>query len=140
MGRYLSPLRDECVDDTANDGRGIWRILEPFVFQSDVLGRTITVEKDFLTDYASVPRWPFIYWMFGDTSHKAAVLHDWLFHHHEFCDEQTANKVLLEAMEASGIPWWRRKGIYYGVVIGGRSSWEEDGRSDGHSIVDGKIV
>lgn len=137
---FLTPLRVECVDDLACSGRGIWRITEAFKYYSELLGLVLTVEAGFLTDYASVPRVPIAYWLFGDTSHEAAVLHDWLFHHHEVCDEATANKVLLEAMEVAGIPSWRRAGIYAGVCIGGKSSWEEDGGGDGHSVVTGRIV
>lgn len=140
VSAFLTPLRDECVDDLACDGRGIWRILEPFQYYSALLNRLITVEPGFLTDFASVPRLPVLYWLFGDTSHRAAVIHDWLFHHHEVCDEAMANKVLLEAMTVEGIPAWRRAGIYAGVRIGGKSSWEEDGMGDGHAIVNGRIV
>ena len=137
---FLTRLRTECVDDLACSGRGIWRITEPFQYYSALLGIVITIEPGFLTDYASVPRVPFAYWLFGDTSHEAAVLHDWLFHHHGVCSEAMANKVLLEAMVVEGIPAWRRAGIYAGVVLGGKSSWEEDGAGDGHSIVAGHIV
>ena len=140
MAAFVTALEVECVDDTANSGRGIWRLTAPLVYQSDILGRQIVIEPGFLTDYASVPRVPFAYWLFGDTSHRAAVVHDWLFHHHEVCDEGTANKVLVEAMKAEGIPAWRRAGIYAGVFVGGRASWCDDARGDGHSIINGRIV
>lgn len=140
MSRFLTDLAVLCIDDLAASGRGFWKITSPLVYQSDILGKTITVEPGFLTDYASVPRVPVAYLLFGDTSHKAAVLHDWLFHHHEVCDEPTANQVLLEASKVEGIQAWRRTGIYLGVKLDGRTSWEEDGRGDGHSIVSGRIV
>lgn len=140
MGKFVTPLRVECVDDLACDGRGIWSILEPFVYQSDTLGLLIVVEAEFLTDFASVPRWPLTYWLFGDRAHKAAVIHDWLFHHHEVCDEETANKVLLEAMKDQDLAPFCSDNIYLGVAIGGRSAWEEDGKGNGHMIVDGRIV
>lgn len=140
MSAFLSDLATVLVDDTAASGRGIWRVVQPFIYQSDVLGKTITVEPGFLTDFASVPRVPVLYLLFGDTSHRAAVLHDWLYHHHEVCDEATANLVLLEAAKVARIPAWRRLGIYLGVKIGGSSSWEEDGRGNGHQLVDGVIV
>lgn len=140
MGKFVTPLDVENIDDLTNEGRGIWKVMLPFIFQSDVLKTTISVERGFLTDFASVPRAPFIYWLVGDTSHKAAVIHDWLFHNHNVCDESTANRVLLEAMETEGIPWWRRKLIYWGVQIGGESPWEEDGKGNGHTVVDGRIV
>lgn len=140
MAAFLTTLEVECLDDTANSGRGIWRLTAPLQYQSDILSRTVEVEPGFLTDFASVPRVPIAYWLFGDTSHRAAVVHDWLYHHHEICDEKIANTVLLEAMEAEGIPAWRRTFIYLGVKIGGTSSWLEDARGNGHLIVDGRIV
>lgn len=140
MSAFLTELETENVDDLDAEGRGFWRIIAPFEYQSDLLGRTITVEVGFLTDYASVPRLPVTYMLFGDTSHKSAVIHDWLYHHHEVCDEQTANKVLFEAMTVEGIPAWRRWGIYLGVKIGGESGWVGDGKGNGHTIVNGQIV
>ncbi|MYM89560.1 DUF1353 domain-containing protein [Rugamonas sp. FT82W] len=124
---FLSPLVTECVDDLAAGGRGIWRVMQPFRYYSAILDRLIEVEPGFLTDYASVPRLPVLYLLFGDTSHKAAVIHDWLYHHHEVCDEATANRVLREASVADGIPAWRSLGIYLGVQIGGAPSWRADG-------------
>jgi len=139
MATFLTELVTECVDDLACDGRGIWKVMKPFQYRSDVLGRTIKIERGFLTDYASVPRLPLLYLLFGDTAHKSAVIHDWLYHHHEICNEQTANKVFFEAMKVEGIPAWRRFGLYLGVKLGGKSSWEEDGGKKGHTIIDGRI-
>ena len=140
MSAFLSLLSVECIDDTNNDGRGIWKVTKPFLYHSDILGRIIIVEKGFLTDYASVPRYPFLYWWFGDTSHRAGVIHDWLFHNQHVCDEKTANKVLLEASKCAGIPWYIRIPIYIGVTLGSASSYEEDSRGNGHSVIDGRIV
>ena len=140
MSQFLSELVTECISDTAASGRGFWKIHEPFTYQSDVLGETITVEPGFITDYASIPRLPFFYFLFGDTSHQAAVLHDWLFHNHAVCDEDTANLVLREAAEVEGIAHWRKMCIYLAVKFGGKSSWEADGAGNGHSIVNGEIV
>lgn len=140
MSLFLSPLFVACIDDTANSGRGVWRVMEAFRYYSGLLNRIIIVEEGFLTDFASVPRVPVAYWLCGDTSHKAAVIHDWLFHHHEICDEATANKVLLEAMEVEGVPKWRRLLIYLGVKLGGASAWQEDAAGNGHTLVDGRII
>jgi len=140
MSAFLSKLEVENVSDLDAQGRGIWKITAPFIYQSDVLNATITVEQGFLTDYVSVPRIPFAYWLCGDTSHLPAVLHDWLFHHHEVCNEKTANAVLLEAMKVNGEPEWRCEMIWLGVAAGGQSSWEEDAAGNGHIIVNGQIV
>lgn len=140
MSAFLTPLDVQEVNDLAASGRGFWKVTKPFRYYSDILGRALTIEPGFLTDYASVPRVPFAYWLLGDRVHGPAVIHDWLFHHHEVCDEQTANKVLLEAMWTDKAPLWCIFLIYLGVVIGGKSSWEADGAGNGHSIQDDKIV
>lgn len=61
----------------------VWRLLSPFraLVDSDNGNflRSITVPQGFETDFASVPRLPFMYWFFGGTAHKAAVLHDYLY-------------------------------------------------------------
>jgi hypothetical protein len=140
MSKFLTSLITENVDDVDADGRGLWRVYQPLTYQSDLLQKTITVEPGFITDYASVPRVPLLYDLLGDTAHKSAVLHDWLYHHHEVCDEQMANNVFREACELEGIPKWRLFSLWAGVTVGGASSWEQDGLSNGHSIVNGVIV
>jgi hypothetical protein len=140
MSAFLTELVTECVDSNACDGRGIWKIVTPFQYRSDILGKTIKIESGFLTDYASVPRLPILYTFFGDTAHKSSVVHDWLYHHHEICDEQTANKVFFEAMKVEGVVSWRRFFMYLGVKLGGSSSWKEDANGKGRKIVNGRIV
>lgn len=140
MSQFLSNLVTECIDDLSCEGRGIWEIREPFLYYSDILKDSVLVEVGFLTDFASVPRLPFVFTLLGDTAHKAAVVHDWLYHHHEVCGEDTANKVFLEACSVEGISKWRSILLFLGVWIGGHSSWDEDGNSSGHIIVDGRII
>lgn len=72
MGQYLTKL---C---TENIGGGRHRLTAPLIYQSDTLG-TITVPEGFETDYASVPRLPFIYLLFGGVGDEEAVLHDYLY-------------------------------------------------------------
>lgn len=138
--KFLSVLDASCIYPLANGGRGVWRIDKPLIFESKILNKRIEIEVGFLTDYASTPRLPFVYWLFGDTGKYESVVHDWLYHHHEVCDEATANLVLLEAAIAIGTPRWTRMGLYLGVEFGGKTSWEEDGRGDGHTFVDGRII
>ena len=63
---------------TANIGNGKHRVVEPFVYCSDKIG-VIVVPAGFITDFASVPRLPFVYMFFGGVGDEAAVLHDWLY-------------------------------------------------------------
>lgn len=96
MARFLNTLQVEQLEDISHDGRGTWRLLQPLSYQSDVARRVITSPAGFVTDFASVPRVPFAYWIAGDTAHPAAVIHDWLYSSHEV-DRATADAVLEEA-------------------------------------------
>lgn len=72
MGKYLTRLRTE------NIGDGKHRLIEPFLYSSDTLG-LIEVPAGFVTDFASVPRLPLVYLLFGGIGDEEAVLHDWLY-------------------------------------------------------------
>ena len=140
MTAFMSKLVVECISDVHATGRGFWMIREPFQYYSDILGGMITVEPGFITDFASVPRFPFIYDLLGDTAHKPAVIHDYLYHHHEICSMHMANDIFREACIEEGIPRWRLSLLWAGVMIGGNSGWMEDGKGDGHEIINGEIV
>ena len=63
--------------DLSEWGRPIWILLSPLSFERE--GREpIIVPAGFKTDFASVLRLPFMFWLFGDTAHASAVVHDWL--------------------------------------------------------------
>jgi hypothetical protein len=80
------------------------------------------VPAGFVTDFASVPRVPVAFWLFGDTAHAAAVVHDWLYST-EIFPKDTADSVFYEAMRASGIGFWRARFMYWGVAYGGGAAW-----------------
>lgn len=72
----------------------------------------------FKTDFASVPRLPFIYGLAGDCAHASAVIHDYL--HRGFMRHVThaeAASVFREAMKAEGVPAWRRNLMWLAVRI-----------------------
>lgn len=72
MGTYRTKLQTE------NIGQGRHKLLAPLIYRSETVG-TIEVPAGFETDFASVPRLPFIYWIFGGMGDEEAVLHDWLY-------------------------------------------------------------
>ena len=120
MSEFLTKLEVTLVDDTSNDGRGTWRVDKPFAYQSDVAHKLIIVPVGFLTDFASVPRLPVVFLLTGDSSHYAAVIHDYLYSTQLF-PRKLCDQVLLEACSITGIPAWRRTLIYWGVRFGGGS-------------------
>ncbi len=101
MGRFLNSLQAEKVTHRAGDR--VYRLTEPLIYGSNTLG-VIVVPKGFQTDFASVPRIPFAFWLFGAIGDEAACLHDYLYTEHttrcggDKIDRATADKVLRGAI------------------------------------------
>jgi len=99
-------------------------LLEPFTYTSSA-GFVITVPAGATSDGASTPReiWTFVppfgtYWM-------AAFLHDWLYRDTHLPKDQ-CDDLLDDAMECLGVDSEERRTIYWGVKLGGQSSFDED--------------
>jgi hypothetical protein len=115
---FLTELRVEKV------GPDTWRLLEPLIIWTDsselmhayvegVRGHTLTVPAGFEHDFASVPRIPVAYWLAGNTAHKSAVVHDYLYA--VKAPRGLADRVFKAAMVAEGVPAWRRALMYSAV-------------------------
>jgi hypothetical protein len=113
---FNDKLQVEEVDETH------WRLLRSFTYDSAVAGARIIVPNGFVTDFASVPRVPVAFWLFGDTAKSAAVIHDYLYTTGLF-PKATADNVFYEAMRASGIGFFRARFMYWGVAYGGGVAW-----------------
>jgi len=120
MARYLTELRTKILDD------GKWKIVNPLVYGSDMVG-FIVVPEGFITDFASVPRIPIIYAMVGNCSHRAAVIHDYLYRIGAEPDvtRKIADDVFYEAMGVKNIPRWRKWMMWAGVRIGGHGAYKK---------------
>ena len=134
MSAFVTPLDVREVSDGSNDGRGTWKLLAPLVYQSDVAAQTITVPAGFITDFASVPRFPPLsFALTGNCAHMAAAVHDWLYTC-QTVDRATADAVLREAGIASGVPAWRMALMWAGVRIGGGSHWTTPGQEQAEHV------
>jgi hypothetical protein len=112
-------------------GRGLWQLNAPLVYASEILGEVVSVPAKFVTDFASVPRIPGIWWIAGALADEAAVVHDWLYNQAKV-GRETADRVFKEAMEALGISAWRRYLIYAAVrSLGWRHYGKEKEFADG---------
>lgn len=116
--RFLTALvlRDDMERDE------IYTVVEPFIYDSDVLHARITVPVGFETDLASVPRLPVVYLLTGATGNEAAVIHDYLYTMQP-CTRAQADEVFYEALLAAGAPRWRAWLMWAGVRAGGASHW-----------------
>lgn len=110
MAKFITTLQTECINDDK------WRLIAPLRYESDIAG-TITVPAGFECDFASVPRVPIFYMLFGDEAHQAATLHDYLYRY-AVVPRKVADEVFREAMSVSGVGW-KRHPMYWGVRIFG---------------------
>lgn len=119
MSKFLTDLSARLCDDDR-----IWFLLEPLVYDSEILGLVI-VPSGFTTDFASVPRVPFIYWLYGDRAHRESVIHDYLYRIDSapVVGFSTANRVFLESMACRGKSLFVRLGMFLGVCIGGAACY-----------------
>ena len=117
---YNRPLLRLVSDDPC-----MWELVEALYYRSDLLGRTIVVPPGFKTDLASVPRLPLVFWLTGDTSQAAAVVHDYLYDSREV-SRKMADDILREASAVTGVPGWRRFLMWAGVRLGGASRYDPD--------------
>lgn len=116
---FITKLVVEQISDTE------WRLIEPLAYFSERLDRQITVPKGFVTDFASVPRLPFAYMIFGNIAQEEAVIHDYLYHKSGVSRED-ADAVFDEAMQVKGKWWWRRKLMWSGLRLFGWQFYEEE--------------
>jgi len=121
MSKFLTELNTKLKDDDS-----VWVLFSPLIYESNLLGK-IEVPAGFETDFASVPRVPFIFELFGDRAHREAVLHDYLYRIDSVpqATYSQANEVFYEAMELRGKGWIVRHCMWLGVVLGGWTAYHK---------------
>lgn len=117
---FLTLLNDKRTRAGSNDRT----LVEPLVYFSALLGLLVTVPAGFVTDYASVPRAPLTYWLFGGIGDEAAVVHDFLYEK-GLVPRNQADDVYLEALEACDVPTWRRGPMWAAVRLFGGSRYAQ---------------
>lgn len=113
MPEFHNQLAIKLVDDLANDGSGLWQLLEPLPF-TDSEGVTHVVPAGYLTDLNSAPRYVFVYRIAGNIAHRPCAVHDYLITS-ETVTRERADAVFLEAMECIGIEEWLRGAMFRAV-------------------------
>mgnify|MGYP001582945821 CR=1 FL=1 len=130
--KFLTSLDGRWLDDKR------FMLLADLIYQSNLLKGSFVIPKGFVTDFASVPRVPVAYTLFGNRAHHESVPHDYFYQTHRLeeikCGDllqknttigkATADKIFLEAMEARGKSKFVRYAMYWGVVLGGYSSYK----------------
>jgi hypothetical protein len=116
--------------DTREIADGVWELLQDFTAFIHTEDKTyeVIIRKGFITDYASVPRLPFAYLLYGGIGNYAAVLHDGLYSNSSLvsiCDFDTqlpfnpdrafCDDAFQAGLEARGISAWKSKPMYWAV-------------------------
>jgi hypothetical protein len=111
--------------DVRKVGDKTWELLSPFVVTVVVDGKSylIRVPPGFVTDFASVPRIPLVFFLFGGIGDYGAVVHDWLYTTREYpralCDA-IFEQVLIHIDKTSE---FRAGAMHLGVRLGGGSAY-----------------
>lgn len=127
--RFLTVLGGDWIDDDRFClGRDlVYRsaVFQKFQIESGakIQDGIILIKKGFVTDFASVPRVPIIYELWGNRAHHEAVPHDFGYQTH-IAPKPVIDSIFLEAMKARNKAWYIRYPMYEGVVLGGASSYE----------------
>lgn len=130
---FLTTLTAARQPSTIEPGQLAWVLVYPLVFRSLLIG-VVTVPATFETDFASVPRLPWVFALFGDQAHAAAVVHDYLCRvDYPECriSWTMAARVFYEAMRASQVPRWRAWAMYTAVRFAPRSRLAPCTRANG---------
>lgn len=82
-----------------------------------------TVPIGFEHDGPSIPRrLQGIVSKFGN-QFQPAIAHDWTYENKTDLTRKQADQLFLEGMKELGVPWYRRRVIYWAVRLGGKGQW-----------------
>jgi len=122
MSAFIGDLVCKLIED---DESGLWELMQPLSFQSEVAGCTIVAPIGHRTDFCSVPRVPLAYEMLGNRARKSGAIHDKLYDSHELSREM-ADQVLREMLLLNGVDHFEAMEFYLAVREFGGSHWGPD--------------
>lgn len=142
---YRAPIAVRRTGGYDRDRRALWQLTEHQLFWSPSMQCWLLTLEGFITNYASVPRWPFIYAMYGDRVYDEPAGHD---------QGYTLRAVIVATLDDAGniigvrlVPKLREEidalflealllnpsiseeeahAMHAGVRIGGESSWRDE--------------
>jgi len=107
--------------DIRKVGTKEWQLLAPLIVLVVIDGKSylIRVPPGFVTDFASVPRLPLAFFLFGGIGDLSATVHDWLYYTGEY-PREVCDAIFRELLRCvDGASAFRANGMYAGVRVGG---------------------
>jgi hypothetical protein len=145
QGMKITKVEFDSFLDDRELAPNAWELLQDFTvfIHAEHAGKEFTFEviirKGFITDYASVPRLPFAYLLYGGIANYEAVLHDGLYSNStlvSICDFDTqlpynpdrafCDDAFQAGLEARGISAWKSKPMYWAVRWKGEKYFQRD--------------
>jgi len=107
---------------TPVEGRRMWILEAPLVYESALLDAVVEVPAGFMCDLNSIPR---IFWAFSPPTDfpEAGVVHDYGYRY-KVWPRQTVDSVYREALEVTKAGAVRRFIRYWGVRLGGSGAYK----------------
>ena len=112
---FLTSLDVRCL------GGKDWMLLAPFIVIAG--DRLIRVPSGFVTDFASVPRIPLAFVLFGGIGDRAATIHDYLYSTGQVSRHE-ADEILRDLLKEEGAGSIRASLMYAGVRVGGSGHYK----------------
>ena len=123
LGKFLTDLSMASIRGTDK-----YRLTKDLAYKTKC-AEVITAPHGFVTNLASIPR---VLKIFIDNDEgvirDAAVIHDYLYSTscHMNITRKDADKVLMEAMQALGAGWLKRRTVYRSVRMFGMFAYKKD--------------
>jgi len=140
-GKLVLVLLDNKFTPSIKQGRSLWGLHATLRYTPSDAEHTITVQKGFVTDLASIPRAVWILLPPDGPWVKGAVIHDFLYATRgtgtwkkhpsgntrpEPYSRAEADWILRDAMKNRGVDVVRRNIIWLAVRVGGGGGWGKD--------------
>jgi hypothetical protein len=109
---------------TPHDGSDhVWRLVEDY--QATSLGVVVEVRAGFLFDGASIPRmfWRVVGHPLMGRPLPGGLIHDALYASH-LTDREQADAIFLDLLARNGVPWAKRRTMYFAVRACGGFAWK----------------
>lgn len=140
-------MKFEHLDEihTQTIGDNLWLITQEYnaFCEHENKPLLIKINVGFKTDFCTVPRLPFVYFILGNLGKAAGLIHDALYSNfdgiHVYYQEtgephsynrRWADKMFLNALIHLGMPWWQCHLMYRAVRILGYLYYKKDKQTD----------